>query len=463
MAAQILGREGKVEKRKKMEKNESDEEVEKKLKVMVEENGDRSMEEESVEEELEVIVTGSWPRQLVVRVEDGEDGMRSVSYIRLFRSLEENVQGVAKVTRRGDRAVMVEVVSREASLRLQGLKSLCGCAVSVTPHGLLQQRKGVISSWDLLMDSEEDILGELRSVGVREVKRLKKRTGGETGPSPTLLLTFAGDLPEKVRVGCLSIRVRPYVQDPLRCYKCLRFGHTQARCFRGRAVCSRCGEEGHLGKSCKQAPRCTNCGGEHSAFSGACPVVVRERSTQKIMAKEKKSFADAARSFVGGPQPANVPSASGDASRRSALVTAGPRRQPLGKSGSTGTQTVRVRSVETQTESMEDCGAGTQVNPELASTEVQTDIRLHCMWWPHLQKLAHHMVEYVDVGVGEWRFLESEFDVMRSSGKPMSWFSDGEEEESEEESREEGDERMMETGACDTPQNGGCWSPIRPP
>ena len=41
MAAQLSGREGKIEKWKKMEKSESDEEVEKKQKVMVEEYGDR--------------------------------------------------------------------------------------------------------------------------------------------------------------------------------------------------------------------------------------------------------------------------------------------------------------------------------------------------------------------------------------------------------------------------------------
>jgi hypothetical protein len=80
------------------------------------------------------------------------------------------------------------------------------------------KKKGVISSWKLLMDSEEDILGELWSVWVRDVRRLKKRTGGGTGPSPTLLLTFEGELPKKVHVGCLSIRVRPYVQDPLQCF-----------------------------------------------------------------------------------------------------------------------------------------------------------------------------------------------------------------------------------------------------
>ena len=54
--------------------------------------------EEGVDEELEVIVTGSWPRQIVVRVEDGEDGIGNISHIRLFHFLEGNVGGVAKVT-----------------------------------------------------------------------------------------------------------------------------------------------------------------------------------------------------------------------------------------------------------------------------------------------------------------------------------------------------------------------------
>ena len=128
MAAQISR---KKEKRKKMEKSESDEEVEKKQRVMVEEDGDGSMESD---DELEVIVTGSWPRQLVVRARDGEDGIGNIPYIRLFRSLEERVGGVVKATLRGERAVLVEV-SDEASLRLRGLESLYERAVTVCRSG----------------------------------------------------------------------------------------------------------------------------------------------------------------------------------------------------------------------------------------------------------------------------------------------------------------------------------------
>ena len=241
--------------------------------------------------------------------------------------------------------------------------------------------------------------------------------------------------------------------------------------------------------------RCTNCRGEHSAFAGACPVMVREKSIQKMMAKEKKSYAVAARSFVGGPQPANIP--SGDVSQQSPLVAAGSRGHHLGKSVSTGSQTVKTRSVETQTEPqvelirsvetqaepMDDGGAGTRVSPEVASTRVQADICLHCLWWPHLQKKAHHMLEYVD-NTGEWRFIENEFHIMQSSSEPKNWFENEERgrvrrrkrrtrrrrrvvcvlrPRVEEEENEEEDEMMKESGGCATAQSGGCWNLIRPP
>jgi hypothetical protein len=103
-----------------MEKSESDEEVEKKQKVMVEETGDPSMEE-----------------SVVVRAEDGEERLLNVPFVRLFHFLEENIKEVTKVTRHGERVVLVEMASKEASLCLQKLKSLCGCTVTVTPHGVL--------------------------------------------------------------------------------------------------------------------------------------------------------------------------------------------------------------------------------------------------------------------------------------------------------------------------------------
>jgi hypothetical protein len=115
---------------------------------MAEETVEPSVEESVEEEALNVVVEGSWPRLLMVRADDGEDRLRNVPFVYLFRFLEGNVREVTEVTHRGERVVLVEVASREASLRLQGLKSLCGCTATVTFHGvaLLQERNWVISS-----------------------------------------------------------------------------------------------------------------------------------------------------------------------------------------------------------------------------------------------------------------------------------------------------------------------------
>ena len=450
----------------------------------------------------------SWPKLLVVRADEGEDRLQNVAFVRLFRFLEGNVGGVTKVTRRGERVVLVEVASREASLRLQGLKTLCGCAVTVTPHGVLQQRKGVISSWDLLMDSEEDILGELRSDGVRDVRRLKKRSGGETGPSPTLLLTFEGELPKKVRVGCLSIRVRPYVQDPLRCYKCLRFGHTQARCFRGRIVCGRCGGEGHLGKSCEQAPRCTNCGGGHSAFASSCPMVVRERAIQRVMATQRRSYAEAARSYIASEGCAGTPGSgglrtttagmgsAGSGSSGSEVVVAAPagrpaqsvsvRAQTAGSWASVQTQTVRARSVGTQTEAQGHArSVGVQTGPPTVETqEAQTDIVSASVFWPLLDIMELHFLQYeanqdswygLDYLWHRYKSTEDRLRERRSLDPPGENRESGDDSQSEsenssdvgedsgkeEEEMEESNPAQRENEKTDKQKNS--WSPVRPP
>ncbi|XP_012937772.1 serine/arginine-rich splicing factor RS2Z33-like [Aplysia californica] len=43
------------------------------------------------------------------------------------------------------------------------------------------------------------------------------------------------------------------MSNPLRCFKCQNFGHSQSRC-RHAVVCRRCGKTGHPEKECKASP-----------------------------------------------------------------------------------------------------------------------------------------------------------------------------------------------------------------
>ncbi|GFU65200.1 uncharacterized protein TNCV_2134051 [Trichonephila clavipes] len=99
--------------------------------------------------------------------------------------------------------------------------------LTVTPHRTLNSCRGIISKSYLLCASETEILEGF------SVTR--------TSLSPKL--------PTNIKAGFLNCKVRPYVPNPLRCFKCQRFGHSQTSC-RGQLTCSRCASVGHASTDC---------------------------------------------------------------------------------------------------------------------------------------------------------------------------------------------------------------------
>ncbi|GBN69634.1 hypothetical protein AVEN_121256-1 [Araneus ventricosus] len=91
------------------------------------------------------------------------------------------------------------------------------------------------------------------------------RVGRAWRPTQHVILTFSTpELPKAIRAGYLHCSVRAYIPNPLRCFKCQRFGHSQPAC-RGTL---RCAETGHESSTCiSENLKCPNCSGSHAAFS----------------------------------------------------------------------------------------------------------------------------------------------------------------------------------------------------
>ncbi|CAL1288688.1 unnamed protein product [Larinioides sclopetarius] len=109
-----------------------------------------------------------------------------------------------------------------------------------------------------------------------------------------------------ITTGYFHCRVRPYVQNPLRCYKCQRFGHSKAVC-RGSQVCSRCASKEQHPKEQSDA-KCANYSQPHEANSPHCPAWKQEKQIQIIKATKNVSYADARRliSLTTGPSFATI-------------------------------------------------------------------------------------------------------------------------------------------------------------
>jgi len=94
---------------------------------------------------------------------------------------------------------------------------------------------------------------------------------------------------EKVRIGWVVCRVRRKT-TPIRCFKCMEFGHVAGRCPNAEdcaGACFKCGEKGHQAKTCKNAAKCLLCSrkGEedtkHPANSVLCPLFKRALTRTK--------------------------------------------------------------------------------------------------------------------------------------------------------------------------------------
>jgi len=83
-------------------------------------------------------------------------------------------------------------------------------------------------------------------------------TTGDRRGTNTFILTFHSSSPPKdiMVEEYLLISVTPYIPNPLRFFKCQKFGHTQNSC-KGQQVCARSATPAHETKNCNE-PKCAN-------------------------------------------------------------------------------------------------------------------------------------------------------------------------------------------------------------
>ncbi|GBO19873.1 hypothetical protein AVEN_93223-1 [Araneus ventricosus] len=152
----------------------------------------------------------------------------------------------------------------------------------------------VISESEFQRDLE-DLLDCLKNQNVIAVKRIAIKRNGQIFPTKQLILTFNNPtLPKSVKIAYINCPVKPYIPDPIRCFKCQKFGHTITACRSNKENCARCSLPDHNGQTCKSTtPKCFNCSGEHPSFCRSCPRYKLEKEIQTIKITKKISFQEA--------------------------------------------------------------------------------------------------------------------------------------------------------------------------
>ncbi|XP_030246511.1 uncharacterized protein LOC115565467 [Drosophila navojoa] len=235
------------------------------------------------------------PKYIVINRKDNKS-FENVSPFLIKKTIDYTCGGevdLCKKTRAG--TLLIKTKNTLPTMKLLKIKNMADIEVEAAEHKALNFSKGEIYCNELRNIEEAEILDELKPQSVTEVRKIfKKQDQGmtETG----LIVTFAThNLPEAIKIGYESTRVRPYIPLPLRCRKCLRFGHPTLICKSTEDTYKNCSQTTHTteNETCTNEKCCLNCinnsevDPKHSPLDRNCPTFLKQQELVAIKTTEK--------------------------------------------------------------------------------------------------------------------------------------------------------------------------------
>lgn len=180
----------------------------------------------------------------------------------------------------------IDTRNADATERLLKISSIAGVTVQAYEPRPSNCGVGVIRGVAKEL-SDLEILSALRvRAPVKSARRLGKS-------SESVQIVFATEtVPEHVVIGYTRYRVYDYVETPIQCKNCQRFGHVANMC-RLPLRCPRCGGT-HDRQSCAaENPKCPNCNKKHESTFVHCSVRRDEKAIFKIKARNNTDYKSA--------------------------------------------------------------------------------------------------------------------------------------------------------------------------
>lgn len=215
--------------------------------------------------------------------------------------IKKGVDGITadtvKIIKQKEGSLLIRTNSSKGTANLLKSTTFGGIMnIKVEEHHSLNDRQGIIYCPDLNNEDLNEILKELENQNIKLVHAMTKSVDNKIVRMGLYVITFnAQVLPEFINVGYLKVKVRPFIPNPMKCKKCLAYGHTQKWCNESEEFCYKCSKtlphESCTDKICK------NCQGEHFSNFKKCPIYVKEAKIMEIKTLQNVSMNEAKRRY----------------------------------------------------------------------------------------------------------------------------------------------------------------------
>lgn len=165
----------------------------------------------------------------------------------------------------------------------------------------LNKNKGIIFKREIRVLPNEEIKECLKDQNVSDIVRITKiDENGSIFDTGSFILIFNGEVPNAVKIYCLTIPVTKLKPRPMKCNHCHLFGHTSKRCSKiNKEMCKNCFQEivldiyDHI---C--VLKCKNCGQNHKSDDKNCPEYKNEIEILEIKGKFGVTYGEAKVKFL---------------------------------------------------------------------------------------------------------------------------------------------------------------------
>lgn len=150
--------------------------------------------------------------------------------------------------------------------------------------------------------SDEEIFNNLDCGNFKllKVERLNRKVMIDSNatyvPSTSVKLMFDGqDMPTHVFLWYTRLKCEPFIQNPVQCFTCYKFGHITKYCSTKTSLCRKCFQIESKDHTCDLINlKCLNCHGAHNVNSKNCPELERQKNIKLLMSTRNMCFPEAA-------------------------------------------------------------------------------------------------------------------------------------------------------------------------